>query len=499
MFKTLRSRVTATYFAVVLISLLLASFVFLFFFVRYQRNKERSDLKAQVGVIAGDIRRIFTATPQQLKRRGFSSQPEPQPPTGSKPAQGTGEQPEPGNYYQLVQTVLNLQGQVLRARLFLVNREGTVVSQSLLGPPIQGSELDLPRRLPKAPRKVNEQLLTRTGKRLVVVSAPTLIDQTTEGFLIAAKPLGEIGPGIASLVWYIVIAAAVAMGISMLLAVYLSNAVSGPVRAVTEAARKMAAGDYGQEVPVTGSDETGELARDFNVMAERVRTAYELQRNFVGNVSHELRTPLTSIEGFSQALLDGVCQGEEEKQRSLEIINQESKRLVRVLRDLLLLSQIDAGELKPEKKPVDLVDLIRKMESLYIPRTEAECVELKVSYPPQSISVYTDPDRLERVLTNLLDNALKYTSSGGTVALSAATGVEWFSISVADTGQGIAPELLPLIFDRFYRVEKSRSTRHGGAGLGLSISKELVETLGGRIAVQSLVGQGTIFTITFPL
>jgi len=284
----------------------------------------------------------------------------------------------------------------------------------------------------------------------------------------------------------------------MLLALYLSLAISRPVRAVTEAARRMAEGDYGQEVEVRGSDETAELARDFNMMAGRVRTAYELQRDFVGNVSHELRTPLTSIEGFSQALLDGVSTGVEEQRRSLEIINEESKRLNRLLRDLLLLSRIDAGELTPEKRPVDLADLMRKLESMYNSRAEEEGKAFRVDAPALALSIYTDPDRLESVLTNLLDNAIKYTGEGGTVALSAHVEGGYARLAVSDTGQGIPPDELPRIFERFYRVEPSRAQKHGGTGLGLSICKELVRTLGGTIEVQSLAGHGTTFTLTLP-
>jgi signal transduction histidine kinase len=261
----------------------------------------------------------------------------------------------------------------------------------------------------------------------------------------------------------------------------------------------MSAGDYTAEVPVRGSDETSELARDFNDMAERVRTAYELQRNFVGNVSHELRTPLTSIEGFSQALLDGVSRSEQEQRRSLEIINQESKRLVRVLRDLLLLSQIDAGELRPEKRQVDLTDLMRRLESVYLRREESENIRLRVEAPSQPVTIFTDPDRLERVLTNLLDNAFKYTGADGVVTLSAGVGESSVQISVGDRGPGIPPDVLPNIFDRFYRVEQSRSKKHGGSGLGLSISKELVWTLGGTVKVQSMMGKGTTFTVTLPI
>ena len=173
---------------------------------------------------------------------------------------------------------------------------------------------------------------------------------------------------------------------------------------------------------------------------------------------------------------------------------------MRVLRDLLLLSQIDAGEIRPDMRQADLVDLMRKLESIYTARAEEAGTVLRVEPPSRALTLYTDPDRLERILTNLLDNAFKYApASEGTVVISAAAQASSVDISVSDNGPGIPPEVLPHIFDRFYRVEKSRAQKHGGSGLGLSICKELVWTLGGSIKVNSQPGRGTTFTLTIPI
>jgi len=482
MFKTLRGRIIASYFLVVLVSLLMATLVSVFFLSRYVHNKERDDLLRQVGAIADDINGISGEVP----RSPGSSPPGPQ--------QGL----EPTEAKRVIMRILNSEAEVLEVKFILVAPDRTVIAESRAGPTF-GEEM------PKLPAgvlsgnspRITEKFFEELEGDYVFATAPASLDRGAEGHLIAIKPAQELGSATSSLIWYVVLAGLIALGISMLLALYLSSAISKPVKAVTRAAGRMAEGDYQQEVMVKGGDEIAELARDFNLMAERVRTAYELQRDFVGDVSHELRTPLTSIEGFSQAILDGVIQGEEKQRRSLEIINEESKRLVRVLRDLLLLSEIDAGELRPEKRDVDLVDMLRKLSSMYEAMAGRKGIELRVDTPEGVLNADTDPDRLERVLTNLLDNAIKY-SEGGTVVLSATGGEGVVRISVADTGQGIEPELLPRLFERFYRVEKSRATRHGGAGLGLAICKELVETLGGTIEVRSLPGQGTTFTVTLP-
>jgi signal transduction histidine kinase len=472
MFKTLRGRIVATYFLVVIISLVLASAVFIFFLSRYIRNRDREDLRRQVGVVAQDIAAVNQAQ-AQARAEGAAT--------------------------RVISNLLNTEARVLEAKLALVTPQGKVVSESSNRPTLGKLNVELPAGIFGQNSKVTRRFFRKLGRDYLFATAPTKLAESAQGYLLAIQPVEQLRAVAGSLVLNVVLAGLIALALSMLLALYLSSAISRPVRAVTEAARSMAAGDYGQEVSVRGSDETAELARDFNMMAERVRTSYELQRNFVGDVSHELRTPLTSIEGFSQALLDGVSTSAEEQMRSLEIINQESKRLNRLLRDLLLLSRIDAGELRPNNRPVDMVDLIRKLESLYAVRAEAEGITLKVAPPVQGLNMSTDPDRLERVLTNLLDNAMKYAGAGGTVALSAQVLPGSVQFSVADTGPGIPPEQLPRIFDRFYRVEQSRAKKHGGSGLGLSISKELVETLGGTIKVQSRVGHGTTFTLTLPL
>jgi signal transduction histidine kinase len=437
-------------------------------------------MRVQVATLASDIGRIN----QALSQSTSLAAPE--------------EQETEANI--LISSFLSTEAQLLGMKLALVSPQGAVVAESRGRPNFGLRTIQLPADVfsGEGPR-VSEHYFPALGRRYMFATSPTDLSTGESGYLLAIKPLEQVGSVAGSLIWYVVLAGLIALGISMAFALYLSSAISRPVHAVTEAARRMAAGDYGQAVEVTGPEETGELARDFNMMAERVRTAYEQQRNFVGNVSHELRTPLTSIEGFSQALLDGVSESAEEQRRSLEIINQESKRLVRLLRDLLLLSQIDAGELTPERRPVEVVKLIEELGSLYKGRAEEEGIVFRAEPPPDALTIWTDPDRLERVMTNLLDNALKYTGAAGAITLSARRDAGRARFSVADTGPGIPPEVLPRIFDRFYRVEQSRAQKHGGSGLGLAICKELVETMGGTIEVHSPAGQGTTFTIALPV
>jgi signal transduction histidine kinase len=475
-FKTLRSRVIISYFIVVIISLVLASIFFTIFLSRYIRDRERDDLKKQVGAVARDVARVNEVLPLLV-------------PSG-----------QPGTSARIINGILDTESDVLTAKLFVVTPDGNVVAEALRRPLLGRRRLNLPPDLlSKGGTRITERFFERFGKDYLFAAAPTTLGAGESGYLLAIKPAEEVGGATATMIWYVVLAGVGALVISMLIALYLSWAISRPVRAVTAAARKMAAGDYAQQVEVKGPAETAELARDFNLMAERVRTAYEKQLNFAANVSHELRTPLTSIEGFSQALLEGVSRSDEERRRSLEIINKESKRLGRVTRDILLLSQIDAGEVRYEPKPVDIVDLLGKVKSVYEPQAEDGGIDLRIVAPPEPLTASTDSDRLERILANLLDNAMKYTGRGGTVTITASRQHGALEVSVNDTGPGIDPSLLPKIFDRFYRVDANAGSRKGGAGLGLAICSELVQSLGGSITVQSSPGAGTTFTVRLPL
>ncbi len=476
MFRTLRGRITATYFLVVIMSLVLVSLVSLFFLARYIRDRDRRDLAGQVGAVAEDIRQVNLRIGAQAGQAGPEN-------AGQK----------------LVAGLLTAEARVLKCKLVLLSTTGRVVAESP-GRPVFGNRvLELPPDVLGARKPVViQRYFPRLGKDYLFAAAPTGLREGA-GHLVAVKPVERIASFAGPLVLYVVVAGLVALALSMLLALYLSSAISRPVREVTEAARRMAAGDYGQSVAVRGHDETAELAADFNLMSERVRAAYELQRDFVGNVSHELRTPLTSIEGFSQALLEGMIDTPEGERRSLAIINQESKRMERLLNDLMLLSRIDSGAETPTRQAVDVTGIVNGLAETYSERARDAGISLECRAPGAPVFVNTDPDRLTRVLTNLLDNALKYTGAGGTVSLSAAAGDGRVSFSVSDTGPGIPPEHLPHIFERFHRVEPSRAQKHGGSGLGLSICRELVGTLGGTIDVQSSVGRGTSFTVTLPL
>jgi len=233
-------------------------------------------------------------------------------------------------------------------------------------------------------------------------------------------------------------------------------------------------------------------------MADQVEATRQSQRDFVANVSHELKTPLTSIQGFSQALLDGTASTPEATARAARIIHDEAERMRRLVDELLILARFDAGQMVMARDPVELGPLLRGCVEKLAPQAQAAGVALALDVP-ERLFVTGDTDRLAQVFTNLLDNALAHTPAGSKVVLAArpAEDRRAVEVAVADAGEGIPAGVLPRIFERFYQVDKSRR-RSRGAGLGLAITKEIVEAHGGTITAESVVGLGTRFTVRLP-
>jgi two-component system phosphate regulon sensor histidine kinase PhoR len=228
-----------------------------------------------------------------------------------------------------------------------------------------------------------------------------------------------------------------------------------------------------------------------------LRRAERLRRELTANISHELRTPLTSIKGFTETLLEGAIADEEACRRFLAIIDSEAARLMKLVDDLMDLSRLESRAVSMEPAPVRLDALVTGALSGMRPQADRRRITLRETTDPAI--VMADRDRILQVLTNLLDNAIKFTPEGGTVDVSVTSTPAGAVVSVTDTGRGIPADDLPRIFNRFYRVDRSRSRGAGGTGLGLAIAKHIVEAHGGRISVASRVNAGSTFAFTLPV
>ncbi|MFC1937433.1 sensor histidine kinase [Chloroflexota bacterium] len=288
----------------------------------------------------------------------------------------------------------------------------------------------------------------------------------------------------------------IAAAIAMIMAFFLSRRILAPVKALTSAARRLGRGDFSQRVQVEDRSELGELASTFNSMASDLERAEQLQRNMIADVAHELRTPLSNIRGYLEAVRDGVIRPDADTIRSLD---EEAALLSRLVDDLQELSLAEAGQLKLICQSENIVRLINQMADSVQVQAKARGISISVDLPESPPAVNIDLRRISQVLHNLLENAIAHTASGGSITLAVSQKGNWLKVSIADTGEGIPPQDLPNIFERFYRVDKSRTRATGGIGLGLTIVKRLVEAHGGKIEVQSELGKGSRFTFTLPV
>jgi two-component system sensor histidine kinase BaeS len=299
------------------------------------------------------------------------------------------------------------------------------------------------------------------------------------------------------------VAAVVATGVAVLVSLLISRQVVAPVRDLQRASQRIAGGDYAERVSVPGNagrgelDELGELALNFNQMAARLAQVEDMRRQLIGDVAHELRTPLTAIKGTMEALIDDVLPANTE---TYQQIYREADRLQRLVSDLQELSRVEARAYPLDRRPLPVAALVATVVSRLGRQFEEKGVSLRSDVPAGLPPVLGDEDRLGQVLLNLVGNALQYTPAGGSVVVSARRSAKEVQVAVADTGIGIAVEHLPHVFDRFYRVDKSRSRAAGGSGIGLTIARHLVEAHGGTLQVQSPgPGQGSTFSFSLPV
>ena len=293
-------------------------------------------------------------------------------------------------------------------------------------------------------------------------------------------------------------AALAAILVAIALSAFISRSVIAPLRAMTTASQRMAEGRYEERVQVRGADELAQLAVRFNQMAEKLEQVEFMRRQLIGDVSHELRTPLAAIKGSMEGLIDGVLPATAE---TYEGIHAEADRLNRLVDDLQELSRVEARAFQLDIRPLDLAAIIRTVTKRLAPQIESRRIALTADLAPALPSVLGDEDRLLQILTNLIGNALQYTPEGGKISVAARASNGQVQVSVRDTGIGIPPEHLAHIFDRFYRVDKSRSRRAGGgSGIGLTIARALVEAQGGQIRVESEgAGRGSTFSFSLPV
>lgn len=358
--------------------------------------------------------------------------------------------------------------------------------------------------LPRDPRVItaNQRLQSMlymaeaSGSRLRVLSAPLVVGSSVVGIVQVGASLRDIDTTLQRLAYLIIGGIGLSLGLAAFIGAFMARAALNPIDRVTQTALRITrTEDLGRRIEgVEVQDEVGRLASTFNEMLDRIEGLFRTQQRFIADISHELRTPLTTVRGNLDLLRRVGRTQDETTAASLDAIQGETERMSRLVADLLLLAQADAG-VALKREPVQLDSLL--LEIYRQARVIADGLHVTLGHEDQAV-VSGDPDRLRQLFLNLVDNAVKYTPRGGRLSLSWGREDGWVRVDVSDTGVGIPGEDLPHIFDRFYRVDKARSRGQGGTGLGLSIAQWIAQAHGGRIEVESQVGRGTTFTVWLP-
>jgi two-component system sensor histidine kinase BaeS len=293
----------------------------------------------------------------------------------------------------------------------------------------------------------------------------------------------------------------------ILFSLLLVRRLTRPLESLTLAADQMRRGDYSKRTnPPKSGDELERLAVTFNAMADTIesdvnelRHQEQLRRDLLANIAHDLATPLTAIQGFSEALADGVIADEEARQETAQLIGREVQRLRRLVSDMQDMTSLESGRARLELAPLDLHALVDETLAVIGSECEQAGITLHNEIGPQTAPVLADSDRITQVLLNLLDNARRHTPAGGAIAVSAQPMGNMLRVCVSDTGTGISAAELPHIFERFYRVDRARTASAGGSGLGLAIVKAIITAHGGTITAQSSADHGTQINFSLPV
>lgn len=331
------------------------------------------------------------------------------------------------------------------------------------------------------------------GENILAVTIVLTTSSSSVSALRFVTSLTFVDNQLSGIMFTALIISAVILLIVVLTGLYFVKSICVPLVQISSTAKKLAKGDFSERLPITSNDEIGQLSRAFNEMADGLENAEQIKNDFISSVSHELRTPLTAIKGWGETLNLGY--DPETFTKGMKVITGETQRLERMVEELLDFSRIQSGHFTLQMTTIDVIAELEDAMLIYIDKAKKEGVTLTYNEPEFLCAVNGDKNRLRQVFINIIDNALKYTETGGSIDILAEKNDSSVVISVADSGVGIAPEDLPKVKQKFY---KANSTKHG-SGIGLAVADEIITMHGGLLEVESELGYGTTVTITLPL
>ncbi len=420
------------------------------------------------------------------------------------------------NHTAIMETIAEMTGINPRIEIYLLGSEGMMKANYLIGEEerIEQPTLDLEplnRFLAGDPIPILGPDPVKMGRKKPFSVAPIEIMGEAGCYLYVI--LGSEGyDSAASMIKnsYIMQTTLKGLGLTLLVAgvigLFLFALLTRRLRAMKEVVCSFEKGQHDQRLPVTSSDEFGQLAASFNQMADTIVANVEdlkrtdrLRRELIANVSHDLRSPLAAMQGYLETIMmKNDTLSPEERQQYMETVLKNTRSLNTLVGELFDLSKLDAQQIEPEFEAFSIAELVQDLVMQFKPKAEKLNVKLEADLPERLSLVYADIGLVERAISNLIDNALRYTPAGGLVRIAPTDKGDAVGVQVIDSGYGIPPEDLPHVFERFYRVEKSRARDKGGTGLGLAIAKKILELHGSTLAVQSALGQGTTFSFALP-
>lgn len=341
------------------------------------------------------------------------------------------------------------------------------------------------------------------GMDVLLAAVPIRNAGAVTGAVIVQTPLAPIQANLRSILEAVVYSLLLGVAASILLAFLFSRSISRPILKINSVARAMAGGDFSLQAPVSPDSELGVLAGSINTLSRQLREKIQAierldatRRNFVASISHELRTPLTIVQGYTEALMDGIARDEKQREKYLMNIYEETIRLRRLVDDLLDLRRLESGMISMSMELADISEIIGNVAAQFNETVTDKKVAVKVGLPGEKIMARGDPDRLKQVIINLVDNAVRFSPEDGVVVIKGERAGDRVRVLVRDQGPGLSPEERQLVWERFYKADISRAGRNSGSGLGLAIARQIIELHGGDIGVDSDPGRGSTFWFT---
>ncbi len=390
-------------------------------------------------------------------------------------------------------------GNSTKSIIFVINNSGTIFATSGGSYKyLEGKELIKEQYLELIEGKNIKRIGTFNGlfeSTVLTIGVPIKYNSSIVGAAFLSTSIPEINRVRYDVLRLFMIAVSAALIISIILIFFISRRISNPLKLINKAAKIISSGQFENRVDINSQDEIGQLADAFNSMAESLQNLENMRRSFIANVSHELRTPMTTITGFVEGVVDGTIPKERQEQY-LKIVIDEVRRLSRLVNDLLDLARFEAGENKTEFTRFDINELLRVNIIKFEQKITEKKLHINAWFEDEDCFVVAERDSIQRVITNLLDNAIKFSDEFGQIDIKVVTRESDAVISIKDYGVGIAEEEQSLVWDRFYKADKSRGNDKTGTGLGLAIVKQIINKHGKEISIKSREGEFTEFIFT---